>query len=44
MGNSRNPRFRPLLERFAASDDPLLSGHARWALSQLPADQPPLSF
>ncbi len=35
MGNSRNPRFRPLLERFAASNDTLLAEHARWALSQL---------
>jgi epoxyqueuosine reductase len=36
IGNSRNPRFRGLLERFAASPDELLAEHARWALAQLP--------
>lgn len=35
MGNSRNQRFRPLLEKFAASDDALLAEHARWALERL---------
>ncbi|MGH9863373.1 MAG: tRNA epoxyqueuosine(34) reductase QueG [Candidatus Acidiferrales bacterium] len=35
MGNSGNPRFRPLLEKFAASDDALLAQHAGWALKQL---------
>jgi epoxyqueuosine reductase len=35
MGNARQPRFRPLLEKFAASDDPLLAEHARWALDPL---------
>jgi epoxyqueuosine reductase len=39
MGNSRNPRFRPLLERFAGSGDALLAEHARWALSQLEHSQ-----
>ncbi|MBI2956875.1 MAG: tRNA epoxyqueuosine(34) reductase QueG [Acidobacteria bacterium] len=37
MGNSGNARFRPLLEKFAAGDDPLLAEHARWALQQLEA-------
>jgi len=36
LGNSRNPRFRSLLERFAACADQLLSEHARWALARLP--------
>jgi epoxyqueuosine reductase len=35
MGNSGNQNFVPVLEKFAASDDPLLSEHARWALQQL---------
>jgi epoxyqueuosine reductase len=35
MGNSGDSRFCPLLRRFAASDDPLLAEHARWALDQL---------
>ncbi|MGH9814002.1 MAG: tRNA epoxyqueuosine(34) reductase QueG, partial [Candidatus Acidiferrales bacterium] len=37
MGNSRNPRFRPLLECLATSEDSLLAEHARWALTQLPS-------
>jgi len=36
LGNSRNPRFRPLLEHFANSKDSLLAEHARWALAQIP--------
>jgi len=35
MGNSVNLRFRPLLEQFARSPDPLLSDHSRWALHRL---------
>ncbi|MDA2912821.1 tRNA epoxyqueuosine(34) reductase QueG [Acidobacteriia bacterium AH_259_A11_L15] len=35
MGNSGHARFRPILEKFAASDDPLLAEHAQWALQQL---------
>ncbi len=35
LGNSRNPRFRPLLEKFTGSSDPLLADHARWAIAQL---------
>ncbi len=37
MGNSRNPRFRPLLEKFTGSSDPFLADHARWALTQVPS-------
>jgi len=35
MGNSRNPKFRDPLERLAASPDPIIAEHARWALRQL---------
>ena len=35
MGNSGNPKFRPVLEKFAASPDPLLREHAEWALAEL---------
>ncbi len=35
MGNSRNLAYRGALERLAASADPLISGHARWALRRL---------
>ncbi|MFQ5779130.1 MAG: tRNA epoxyqueuosine(34) reductase QueG, partial [Terriglobia bacterium] len=35
MGNSGNRKFRAVLKRFAASDDPLLAEHARWALNRL---------
>jgi epoxyqueuosine reductase len=34
MGNAREPRFRPALERLAASEDEIVAEHARWALSQ----------
>jgi epoxyqueuosine reductase len=40
MGNSGDARFRPVLERFAASPDPLLGEHARWALAQLAGKAP----
>lgn len=36
MGNSRDPRYRPPLERLAALPDTTVAGHARWALEQLP--------
>ena len=36
MGNSRREEFRRPLEKLAASDDPLVAEHARWALGQLP--------
>ncbi len=35
MGNARNPAYRPALERLAASPDPLVAEHARWALRRL---------
>ncbi len=35
MGNSGETRFRPVLERFAAGEDPLLAEQARWALAEL---------
>jgi epoxyqueuosine reductase len=35
MGNSANPRFRPALEKLAASPDPLVAEHALWALVRL---------
>jgi epoxyqueuosine reductase len=36
MGNRRLARFRSPLERLAASPDPLVAEHAKWALRQLP--------
>lgn len=35
MGNAASRRFRPALERLAASEDAIVAGHARWALQQL---------
>ncbi len=35
MGNRGLARFRPPLEQLAASPDPLVAEHARWALRQL---------
>ncbi len=35
MGNSGLPEFRAPLERLAASGDPLIAEHARWALEKL---------
>jgi epoxyqueuosine reductase len=35
MGNRGLERFRPALERLAASPDPLVAEHAAWALQQL---------
>jgi epoxyqueuosine reductase len=37
MGNRRLEKFRAPLEKLAASDDPLVAGHAFWALRNLPA-------
>lgn len=37
MGNSGDERHRGSLERLAASDDPMVSEHARWALLRLPS-------
>jgi epoxyqueuosine reductase len=35
MGNSRDSRYRPVLERLAASNDNIVAGHAQWALARL---------
>lgn len=35
LGNSGDPRHRPVLERLAADDDPLVREHAQWALCRL---------
>jgi epoxyqueuosine reductase len=35
MGNSRAARFRPILQRLAASEDAVVRSHAEWALGQL---------
>ncbi|MEO7651663.1 MAG: tRNA epoxyqueuosine(34) reductase QueG [Bryobacteraceae bacterium] len=35
MGNARGEKFRLPLEKLAASSDPLVAHHARWALKQL---------
>jgi len=34
MGNSGLPQFRVLLEKLAASEDPAVADHARWALAR----------
>jgi epoxyqueuosine reductase len=35
MGNSGDPKFRPLLERHAAGGDEVLAEQARWSLARL---------
>jgi epoxyqueuosine reductase len=35
MGNARTEKFRAPLEKLAASEDPLVAEHARWALGRL---------
>jgi epoxyqueuosine reductase len=40
MGNSGLARFRMPLEKMAASDDPLIAEHARWALLRISAGRP----
>lgn len=35
MGNARTEKFRAPLERLATLEDPLVSGHAQWALQQI---------
>jgi epoxyqueuosine reductase len=35
LGNSGRPEDRPLAERYAASDDPLLAEHGAWAVTRL---------
>lgn len=37
MGNSRDPRHRPVLERYKNDPDPVLSEQAAWSLARLPA-------
>jgi epoxyqueuosine reductase len=37
LGNSGDPSRRPVLERLAADDDPLVREHARWGLDRLSA-------
>jgi epoxyqueuosine reductase len=37
MGNSRNEQFRPLLQDLSADDDPVVAGHAQWALDRIKA-------
>ncbi len=40
-GNSGDATLRPRIERLAASDDPLVAEHARWALDRLRAPGAP---
>jgi epoxyqueuosine reductase len=35
LGNSGRPEHLPLLERYAADDDPMLAEHASWALERV---------
>jgi epoxyqueuosine reductase len=35
MGNSRDPRYRPALERLASSPDEVVAEHALWALARI---------
>ncbi len=35
MGNSGRPEFRPLLERLARHDDPVVREHSKWGLARL---------
>ncbi|MBI3895286.1 MAG: tRNA epoxyqueuosine(34) reductase QueG [Acidobacteria bacterium] len=35
MGNSREPKFRPILQKLAEYPDRVVQEHARWALQQL---------
>jgi epoxyqueuosine reductase len=39
-GNAGDPSLAPLVARHAASEDPLLAEHARWALSRLDPEPP----
>jgi epoxyqueuosine reductase len=40
IGNTRDASKRPVLERLAADEDPLVREHARWALGQLDEKKP----
>ncbi len=42
MGNAGKQEFRAPLEKMAASPDPIVSEHARWALAQLPLEATPV--
>ncbi|HYP05864.1 MAG TPA: tRNA epoxyqueuosine(34) reductase QueG [Bryobacteraceae bacterium] len=35
MGNSGDSRYRPILDRLAGSEDPVIAEHAAWALGRL---------
>jgi epoxyqueuosine reductase len=35
MGNSKNRRFVPVLEKLATDEDPVVAEHARWAVNKL---------
>jgi epoxyqueuosine reductase len=35
MGNSKEEKFLPQLERWAAGEDPVLAESARWAIDQI---------
>jgi epoxyqueuosine reductase QueG len=37
MGNARDAAHRPVLERLANDDDPVVREHAAWALQRLQA-------
>ncbi|HET9315837.1 MAG TPA: tRNA epoxyqueuosine(34) reductase QueG [Vicinamibacteria bacterium] len=41
LGNSGDPARRPILDRLAADEDPLVREHARWALARLDRSPPP---
>jgi epoxyqueuosine reductase len=35
MGNSGDPRFKPVLDRLTEDEDPIVAEHARWAEQKL---------
>jgi len=35
MGNRGLPQFRPALEKLAASEDPMVAEHERWAVGEM---------
>ena len=40
IGNAADPALRPVLDRLAADEDPLVREHAAWALRRLEAGTP----
>jgi len=44
LGNSRDGRALPALERAALDPEPLVAGHARWAIERLKSVHSPLAF